>query len=190
MVEAIAADTSSCETEEENVFSIIPRALSKDYDNQSLGEWLAGYTDELTREDEELFCTLIAECEEEDVAILDMACNLMSPTVLDELVYTAPGLISSEELLLNGYGGGGLLQNQALSGEALTYLSGLLLDLPLPEDFAGCTKGYLRSFAPSQSDVRSYQEEYQSFIDELDADLVRDAIADHPNCPETIKKQL
>lgn len=109
-----------------SIFNIIPAILKASYETQSLGEFLANGFDEFTHKDNEFLCTFIALIDDEDL-LLDIASNLRSSIVLDELVFCRPELVMAETVLVGGYGG--LLQNRSLSSDALDCLSAILLEI-------------------------------------------------------------
>jgi hypothetical protein len=196
VVETVA-DQSECITDAmreslniTSIFNIFPAALNASYDRQSLGEWLAHGIDNFSYEDNEFFCTFLALAFDNDAALLDIACNLRSTPVLDELVFYHPELLLSNELLLEGYGSNGLLGNRSLSENSLVYLSALLLGVPLPANYAGKTVGDLSSFSASQLDVTIFRDENIESIAELNLASIADVIGRHPNCTVTLADKL
>jgi hypothetical protein len=191
------ADQAGCITEAmreslniTSVFNVFPAALNASYNEQSLGEWLAHGIDSLSHEDNEFLCTFLALAFDNDAALIDIASNLRSTPVLDELIFCNPELILSEELLLVGYASHGLLHNRCLSANSLVYLSALLLDISLPASFAGKTDGDIVFVSVGQSEVTCFRDDNNETIVELNLQSIAEAIGSHPNCSAELAEKL
>jgi hypothetical protein len=170
-----------------SIFNIIPAAYAADYNNQSLDTWLASEPTGFTHEDNEFFCTLIAVAEEYSLSPLeDIVRNIRSTPVLNELVFCSPELICSDEYLL----GSNLLDNPALSEEALIYLASLFLQIELPPDFSGKTQGDLGVVSVGADDVSTFWINCVEECEALNKHEIASLISQHPKCTEFLREQI